>query len=308
VLSRTVPGFRVVLPSELVKSLIRHAGDLPDWKLDSDGLLTEEIASQYISTLIDLPHVDEFVTTCSLLLDSPVGDGFAVIEFAPLLAAAATEEEGLRVVTALVSLIATPHRAFERWPLWKPLGTNLTIDPMRATGAGYNPMHIDIVNSTLPPDYSALLCVRPDPQGQGHSLVSQTRRAVERLSYEHQELLKEAHYSDGAFFDLNGVGLEWNPFPILDGLPDTEGFVRFTAKMLADADPDLPAIQAARALDRELQAGQQRFLLGAGDMLVVNQHLCCHGREALGGGQADVPEDQRRLLLQIFLRQQEAAA
>jgi hypothetical protein len=307
VLSRTVPGYRVALPSALVKHLAAHTGDLPEWKLHK-GLLTAETAEQYRRVLARTPFADEFAQTCARLLDDPVGDGFAVVEFEPLLAAAATEEDGLRAVTALVSLIATPLRAFERWPLWKPLGTNLTIDPMRATGAGYNPMHIDIVNSTLPPDYSALLCVRPDPLGQGHSLVSNTRRAVERLSYAEQELLKEAAYSDGAFFDLNGVGLEWNPFPILDGLPDLAGFVRFTAKMLADADSSSLHVHAARALDRELQAGQQRFLLDAGDMLVVNQHLCCHGREALGGGQSEVPEDRRRMLLQIFLRQQETEA
>ncbi|MGP3922490.1 hypothetical protein [Streptomyces sp. 8N616] len=173
---------------------------------------------------------------------------------------------------------------------------------MRATGTGYNPMHLDIVNSTWPPDYSALLCVRPDPKGQGHSLISQIRRAVDRLSFFDAELLTHPRYEDGDFYDLTGVGEEWRPFPIIDGLSPLGGFVRFTAKMFADADPADPYIKAARALERELIVGQRRFLLGRGDMLIVNQHLCCHGREALGRGQEDVPESERRLLLQIFLR------
>ncbi|MCH0562156.1 TauD/TfdA family dioxygenase [Streptomyces sp. MUM 2J] len=300
----SVPEYRVALPKELVAELAQRAADLPEWRLGDDGLLSPETAARYHVVLAGLPRIGEFTATCHRLLDAPEGEGFAVLELAELFDAAGPEEAGMRAVTALVSLIATPLRAFDRWPLWKPLGTNLTIDPMRATGSGYNPMHIDVVNSTFPPDYSALLCVRPDPRGQGHSLVSQVRRAVDRLGYSDAELLTHPKYVDGAFFELTGVGEEWKPFPILDGQPPTEGFVRFTAKMLADADPADPYIKAARSLERELITGQRRFLLGRGDMLIANQHLCCHGREPLGGGQEDVPEDERRLLLQIFLRGQ----
>lgn len=33
------------------------------------------------------------------------------------------------------------------------LGANPAIDPMRATGSGCNPLHVDVVNATEPPDY-----------------------------------------------------------------------------------------------------------------------------------------------------------
>ncbi|MFE2515585.1 TauD/TfdA family dioxygenase [Streptomyces mirabilis] len=300
----SVPSYRVPLPKDFAAELAECATSLPEWQL-AKGLLSTESSTACRRALSDLPHTAEFVTTCDRLLNSPESEGFAVLELAGLLDAAGTADTGLRAVTALVSLIATPLRAFDRWPLWKPLGTNLTIEPMRATGAGYNPMHLDIVNSTRPPDYSALLCVRPDPKSEGHSLVSQIRRAVERLGYDDVELLTHPRYEDGAFHNLTGVGEEWKPFPVIDRLPPLEGFVRFTAKMLADADPDDPYTRAARALERELIVGQHRFLLGQGDMLIVNQHLSCHGREALGGGQEDVPEGERRLLLQIFLRREE---
>jgi len=300
-----LPEYRVRLPKDLVADLARHAASLPDWQL-TDGLLSSSTSVAYRRTLTGLPHSADFAATCDRLLNALKGDGFAVLELADLLNAVDTEADGLRAVTALVSLIATPLRAFNAWPLWKPLGTNLAIDPMRATGSGYNPMHLDIVNSTWPPDYSALLCVRPDPKGQGHSLVSQIRRAVERLGYTDAELLTHPRYEDGSFYDLTGVGEELNPFPLIDGHSPLGGFVRFTAKMLADADPDDPYTKAARALERELVIGQRRFLLGRGDMLIVNQHLCCHGREALGDGQEGIPEDERRLLLQIFMRRTEA--
>ncbi|WP_328769415.1 TauD/TfdA family dioxygenase [Streptomyces sp. NBC_00286] len=299
-----LPEYRVKLPKDLVAGLAHCASALPDWQL-TDGLLSAATMTAYRQAMADLPHVPEFAATCDQLLNAPDGDGFAVLELAELLDATGIQYDA-RVITALLSLIARPLRAFDRWPLWKPLGTNLAKDPMRATGAGYNPMHLDIVNSTWPPDYSALLCVRPDPKGRGHSLVSQVRRAVDRLSYVDAELLTHPKYEDGDFYELTGVGEEWKPFPIIDGHSPLGGFVRFTAKMLADADPDDPYTKAARALERELISGQRRFPLGRGDLLIVNQHLSCHGREALGDGQEDVPEDERRLLLQIFLRREEA--
>ncbi|MFC8274313.1 hypothetical protein ACFUJR_17640 [Streptomyces sp. NPDC057271] len=292
--SMSVPEYRVTLPKELVADLARQAAALPEWRLGDDGLLSPETAARYHGVLAGMPRLAEFTTACHQLIGAPAGEGFAVLELAELLNAADSEEAGLRAVTALLSLITTPLRVFDRWPLWQPLSTNLAIAPM----------HIDVANSTLPPDYIAQLCVRPDPRGQGHSLVSQVRRAVDRLGYADAELLTHPKYVDGSFFELTGVGDERQPFPILDGLPPSEGFVRFTAKMLADTDPADPYIKAARALERELITGKRRFLLGRGDLLIANQHLCCHGREALGGGQEDVPEDERRLLLQIFLRGQ----
>ncbi|MGP3922489.1 hypothetical protein [Streptomyces sp. 8N616] len=118
----TLPEYRVSLPKELVADLARHAAILPDWKL-TDGLLSPETAVAYRRTLRGLPHTAEFVAICDRLLNVPAGEGFAVLELADLLDALGTENNGLCAVTALVSLIATPLRAFDRWPLWKPLGT-----------------------------------------------------------------------------------------------------------------------------------------------------------------------------------------
>ncbi|MET7814236.1 TauD/TfdA family dioxygenase [Streptomyces sp. NPDC005395] len=293
-------AFRVPLPPALTLHLATAAADLPDAQLD-EGLLSADSIARYGQVLDTSPEAADLLAHLRQLLDNPDGDGCAVIETAPLLDALPIDEAG-RAITAMLSWVALPLRAFDRWPLWKPLGTNLRIDPMRATGAGYNPMHMDIVNATLPPDYSVLLCVRPDPRGEGHSLVSQVRRAVERLDAKERALLSDEVYRDGAFFELTGVGEEWNPFPILDGKPAHEGFVRFTAKMLPDLDQDDPHTLAARALDRELVTGQKRFRLERGDMVIVNQHLCMHGRTPLGAGQEDVLEGKRRLLWQMFLR------
>jgi hypothetical protein len=121
------------------------------------------------------------------------------------------------------------------------------------------------------------------------------------LTSEELELLRTPAFVDGTFYDLTGVGEEYNPFPIVDDLPPAEGFIRFTAKMLAQRDPDDRYTRAAQALEKELVAGQHRFLLDRGDVLVVDQHVACHGREALGSGQTTLAADERRLLMQTFL-------
>ncbi|MFG2094669.1 hypothetical protein [Streptomyces sp. NPDC048612] len=297
----TAPStFRVPLPDTLVELLGKRVIDLPIVELDR-GLLREDVSAACQRVLAESPEAQIVVRRCRNLLNEPHGDGFAVIEAGALLDRYGLDD-GQKAATVLLSWLGTPLRAFDKWPLWKPLGTNLTIDPMRATGSGYNPLHIDIVNATEPPDYSALLCVRPDPRGEGYSIVSRLRPAVDRLSDGERTLLAERVFSDGEFYDLTGVGKEYNLFPVLDGLPAPEGFVRFTAKMLPDMDPGDPHTSAVRALERELIAEQKKFLLGFGDLIVVNQHLSVHGREALGHGQEKVPEERRRLLWQMFLR------
>ncbi|MFI9391903.1 TauD/TfdA family dioxygenase [Streptomyces bauhiniae] len=297
----TAPStFRVPLPDTLVDLLGKRVIDLPAAELDG-ALLRDEAGAAYDRVRAESPEAQIVVRRCRDLLNDPDGDGFAVLEVGPLLDHYGLVD-GQKAATILLSWLGRPLRPFDKEPLWRPLGTNLAVDPMRATGVGYNPLHIDVVNATEPPDYSALLCVRSDPRGEGYSLVSQLRRAVDRLSEGERAFLAEEVFHGDAFSDLTGVGKEYAPFPVLDGLPASEGFVRFAATMLSDMNLHDPHTSAARALERELIAEQKKFPLGFGDLLVVNQHLCVHGREPLGGRQEEVPEERRRLLWQIFLR------
>ena len=299
-------AYRVDAGGALAAALLARREALPAPVLEG-GVVRADVVERYRRVVAALPGADRLAGAVRRCLQAEDGAGYLVLGCRELLDGC--ELEGaLTLVTALLTLVATPLRVFDRWGLWKPLGTNLAADPMRSTGVGYNPLHIDLVNATLPPDYSVLLCVRPDPQGAGHSLVANLRQALAALPPEDVALLQAPVFTDGAFYDLTGVGEEYKPFPILDGLPAGQGFVRFTAKMLAERDPDDPYTRAARAFERELVARQHRFLLGRGDVLVVNQHLACHGREALGEGQASLAEGARRLLMQTFLREQPAAA
>ncbi|MFF0018505.1 hypothetical protein [Streptomyces sp. NPDC005374] len=108
-----------------------------------------------------------------------------------------------------------------------------------------------------PPDYTTLLCVRPDPLGGGPSILSDAHAAAGRVSEDSRALLAESAYHYGTFFDLFDVGDEYKPFPILDdGSDPGEGFVRFTAKMLERSQLGQAHADAARELAEELVRGQ----------------------------------------------------
>jgi len=224
--------------------------------------------------------------------------GFCVFRFGPDICNW-DEDELSRFLLAFCSLFGIPIRVFDRWPMWKPLGVSFEVGPGRATGVGLNPLHIDVVNSMFPPDYVAFFCDRVDPLGGGHSLFSNLLGAWKASSPTSAQVLSDPHFTEGAFYDLTGVGTEYNPFPIVD-ISSTPPRIRFTAKMHYDL---------REAADREafeeflhlLQSRQEIVLLEAGDLVVINQWVAAHGRLPLGEGQRAVPLEQRRLIRQCFI-------
>lgn len=294
------------LPGKLEAALIELAPALPAWEVDGTFLAGATI-ERYRAELASASGFDE---TRSALLDALTGTGagYAVVRLGNIAETIGTGEAFLRLATAVLAEVATPFQPFLRWPLWKKLGTNLDADPGLSTGVGYNAFHMDLVNATCPPDYTTLLCVRPDPLGGGPSIISDARAAAARLSPAYRALLAEVAYRYGSFVDLRDVGEEYAPFPILDGKVEQAGFVRFTGKMLERSRLDPAHAEAARALSEQLLAGQIAFTLQRGDFLIVNQHRCVHGREPLAPGQQDTAPEARRLLLQLFLRNARAEA
>ncbi|MFJ8313808.1 MULTISPECIES: TauD/TfdA family dioxygenase [unclassified Streptomyces] len=293
------------LPKELEDSLIQIGSTLPAWEVQ-DIFLADSTIEQYRSELESAPH---FTAVRSSLLGALHGDygGYAVLRLGNLAKVlGADDDRFLRLVTGFAAEVAVPFSPFPRWPLWKDIGVKVDKDPGKSSGIGYNAFHMDLVNATRPPDYTTLLCVRPDPLGGGRSILSDAHAAVARLSEDGRALLAESAYYYGTFFDLFGVGEEYKPFPILDGSDQGEGFVRFTAKMLKRSALGEAHADAARQLVEELVRGQVSFMLQPGDYLIVNQRRFLHGREALRSGQETVPVSDRRLLLQLFLRARDA--
>ncbi|MDQ8707879.1 hypothetical protein RCO28_36235 [Streptomyces sp. LHD-70] len=283
----------VPVPDDLTKALAARMETLPPPAF-TDGLLAPAEAAAYEQELRELPGALELACQCREVLDDEDGEGFVVLRTVELSQACRTSDDFLLAVTVLLTSIATPLRAIDSRELWFPTDV----------ASGYVPVRVDIPNATWPPDYVALLCVRPDPGGQGRSLVSQVRRAVARLGDSDSDLLTHQRYGNGPFHGLTGVGVEWRRFPVIDGMATRGGYVRFAPDMLADADPEEPYVKATQALNRELIFGQRELRLNSGDLLIVNQHLSIHGRAPLGDGQEAVPEDERQLVLKSFLRRQ----
>lgn len=292
------------LPKELEDDLAKVGSSLPAWGLDGTFLAGPTI-EQYRTALDSAPRFNEIRDRLLSALTGERG-GYAVVRLGNIAQALGVGEVFRRLATAILAEVAIPFQPFRRWPLWKEIGTNLNAKPGLSTGTGYNAFHMDPVNATLPPDYTTLLCVRPDPLGGGASILSNAREAVSRLTPESRALLAEVAYRYGGFFDLSDVGDEYTPFPVLDREPEDLGFVRFTAKMLAGSSLDEEHAQAARELAEQLVAGQVSYTLQRGDFLIVNQHRWVHGREPLGDGQHHVTPENHRLLLQLFLRSADA--
>lgn len=288
----------IEIPNELEAALADRP--LPPWQLDGPSLAGSTM-EQYQAALAAAPRFEETAATLRDALTRD-GGGYAVLRLGNLAKALGADDRFLRLVTGFAATVAVPFSPFPKWPLWKDIGVKVDKDPGKSSGIGYNAFHMDLVNGTLPPDYSTLLCMRTDPLGGGPSILSDAHAAVARLSQGSRELLAESAYHYGTFFDLYGVGEEYKPFPILDGSDPDEGFVRFTAKMLKRSQLGQAHADAAGELAEELVRGQVSFMLEPGDYLIINQRRFLHGREALNTGQENVPATDRRLLLQLFLR------
>lgn len=283
-------------PRALQEALIECGRALPGWTMEGTFLSALAIR-QYRAELASVPLFDETIRSPLRALN-----GYTIVRLGGVARALGTGEEFLRVATAILAEVATPFQPFRRWPLWKEIGTNLDARPGLSTGTGYNAFHMDLVNATRPPDYTTLLCIRPDPLGGGPSILSDARAAAVRLTPSSRALLADRAYRYGSFFDLCDVGEECKPFAVLDAEPADTGFVRFTAKMLAEPGLEQGHTAAASELAGQLIAGQASYTLQRGDLLIVDQHRCVHGREPLAAGQEKVPPAERRLLLQLFLR------
>lgn len=287
------------IPSELEAALIDLP--LPQWELDG-SFLAKTTMNEYRTELTATPQFEETAATLRHALTGE-GGGYAVLRMGNLAKALGTDDgRFLRLATGFAAEVAIPFSPFPRWPLWKDIGVKVDKDPGKSSGIGYNAFHMDLVNGTLPPDFTTLLCVRPDLLGGGLSILSDAHAAVARLPEDNRSLLAESAYHYGTFFDLFDVGEEYKPFPILDSADPGEGFVRFTAKMLERSELGQAHADAARGLAEELVQGQVSFMLQSGDYLIVNQRRFLHGREALHSGQETIAVSDRRLLLQLFLR------
>jgi alpha-ketoglutarate-dependent taurine dioxygenase len=227
--------------------------------------------------------------------------GFAVVksEFGSI-------EQTKAGIIGLMTSIASPIVVYKRHGLWKRIGVDVKAQPSKVEGTGIIPLHIDCINTAKPPDYVAFLCTRSDPRKGGNSLVASFSRALAKLTPKQIDTLRQSWVREGKFFDLENVGAEFNPFPILECPHQRIDWVRYTAKphSLESTQSDF----ALEALTSALIASAYQTELKANEVLILNQRLVAHGRLALGNLQDQLRGDQQRELFQVFFRDNGLAA
>jgi hypothetical protein len=165
-------------------------------------------------------------------------------------------------------------------------------------------LHTDAADWPEPADVIAMICVRPDPAGLGRSRILDVlslRRAIEaELGVRALELLE----SEAVPWQLAGyLGAGVVHRPILTA--ERVRWRRYTIEFaLRDGARISPAItELLDPLERLIEGtpATLEFLLGAGDLLIMANRRCLHGRTSLGDPSTRSPASSR-LMIRSWIR------
>lgn len=272
---------------------------LPDvqWKTDD---LSEDVHLAFAEQSKALSFAPELISRLRRDLLDPESQGYLIVS--GLGSGSPVDFDAIiKRATAICSLAGRPIKVMDKLGLWLDVPVKMDVATFRFGGTGYIPLHIDVVNSTNPPDIVGFLCERPDPLGGGLSIVSNLKRAIEQMLPEEIEFLKMPQFFDGKLNNMSEVGQELNPFPIANSKGNWKPMIRFTAKMLHGL-PDGVSKTLITKLESILIEMQEVHQIGFGDLILVNQSIVAHGRTPLGPNQELVSPNLRRLLHQVYLR------
>ena len=287
------------LTGKFKNQLLKASSTLPDIKLNN-GFLDRATFEFYKQTIINFESHDLIKLFKALLSNNKNSKGYIVVDCNKLFNDLEFNQK-INVLTAICSMVSRPVQVFDRWDLWKELGVTFDVAPYRARGTGHNPLHIDVANATYPPNYSVLFCYRPDPFGDGCSIVSNLQKAVDQLDKAEIEVLAKSKFYEGSFYNLTGVGKAINPFPVIEKKEQKLWQVRFSAKMIPNMK-DCIEKEIMIKLEKIVIDNQEKFFLDKNQILIMNQKIICHGRESLDDKkQRRLRLDERRLIFQSFL-------
>jgi len=196
---------------------------------------------------------------------------------------------------------------------WFDLEVSLSVPEERTHGVGENPLHIDYVNRSHPPEYIGFLGVRSDPHGGGATILAPLRLAADLLDERYQEILKLPIFTYWTDAEATNVGDSIPKFSVIpDGKGSLDPWVRFTAKMLPHLRQDSPVLVRENEIPEDLvleslleyyrRLTEHRLVhrLSAGQFLIFSQQSHAHGRLAMGYGQEMIHPGLRRSIRQIY--------
>lgn len=292
------PTIFSIEPSE-IRILASRLIAVPSVDFKREGL-SDAVYTSYVREAETLSFAHELRERAKNDLYSINGRGYVIIE--GLFSTSPSDfNDYLNVPTVICSLIGKPIKVMDKLGLWLDVPVKLDVEPFRFGGTGYNPFHIDVVNSTNPPDMVVFHCDRPDPLGGGQTIISNIQRIVELLDSKEIEFLQQPIFSDGMLYNMSGVGAELNPFPVLEKTMTGSWKIRFTAKMLPKMEQGT-AKEMIKRFEKLLVQNQEQFLLDRGQMIIMNQNVVAHGRLELGAKQESLSASDRRLLHQMYMR------
>lgn len=127
------------------------------------------------------------------------------------------------------------------------------------------------------PRFLLLLGLRADPSGEARTLLCSIDAVVDHLSLGARAVLAQARFRTSADESYTGgrTGRLGRLVPVLSGDPDRPTLT-FDADLMSGVDAEATAaLEELRGLVREHAIG---VALGAGDLLVVDNHRAVHGR------------------------------
>lgn len=216
------------------------------------------------------------------------------------------------VATLICFAAGIPFSLYKNKPYWEPLAVKLDAKPNRMHGIGCNPFHIDLLTRSKPPEVIAFLGVRVDPLGGGYTELSDLLLAIKQLSSVDYELLSRKIFHYWPDNNVCRVGHYLTSYRIIP-TNATNGFIRYTSKMIPHLDGTNKVVtdiglkhsvkikQALENLQLILQKNALQFLVQPDELLLFNQRRFAHSRTVLGKGQADLPFNKRRLMMQAYL-------
>jgi hypothetical protein len=165
-------------------------------------------------------------------------------------------------------------------------------------------LHTDAADWPEPADVIAMICVRPDPMGMGRSRlldVVSLRRAIEaELGASAVELL-EREAVPWQLADYLGGGVVRQPILTAENVRWRRYTMEFALRAGAQIAPAVTELLDPLERLIEGSATTLEFLLGAGDLLIMANRRCLHGRTSLGDASGrSVPSD--RLMIRSWIR------
>ena len=165
-------------------------------------------------------------------------------------------------------------------------------------------LHTDAADWPEPADVIAMICVRPDPGGMGRSRlldVRSLRREIEaELGVDAVGVL-EREAVPWQLADYLGAGVVHRPILTRDSVR----WRRYTMEFALRSGARIPdaITELLDPLERLIDGTPATFdfLLGAGDLLIMANHRCLHGRSPLGEPGLH-RADSGRLMIRSWIR------